>query len=205
MSIFGELYIFVILSALTVYLLVKGCSLLLNQFYYPYRYSEKHQRKLLLKTLENLGCTGEIGDDEIRAIYAGEHFVLQFWEKHLWIYYPYWGECDLSTTPQNEVTRLKECINLVNQNSAFHIVYTKEGNMLYLHSLIAVCLFDVLPNIVSYLKATFDALLKSLHLLQKQLIECNEQQTQERVKVTGFSTATTNDSADESEASPAVE
>ena len=195
-----------VIMVFALVLVAHGWNLFLKQIIYPSKVkNETHQNKCLIKTLQKLGCKYEIGEGEVRVIYAGEHFVLRFREKYLWIYYPYWGECDLSTTPQNEVTRLKECINLVNQNSAFHIVYTKEGNMLYLHSLIAVCFVDVIPDIVSYLQSALDALLKSLHLLQKQLNECNEQQTQERVKVTGFSTATTNDSADESEASPAVE
>lgn len=90
--------------------------------------SEKRQKKLLIKTLKKLGCKYELRESEVRVVYSETQFVLQLKEQLLWIYLTFWGKCDLSTTPPNEVTRIKEAINLANRESAMHIVYTKEGN-----------------------------------------------------------------------------
>lgn len=197
-----EIFPYFLVSAFAVYLLAHGCRFFLNQIYYPSRYSEKYQRMLLMKTLQKLGCQYELEEDKIRVIYAEKQFVLKFGEQVLWIHYYCWGKCDLSTTPPNEVTRIKEAINLVNQKSAFHIVHTiAEGNILCFHSLRAVYFVDAIPNTAAYLQSTFDALLQCPHLLQEKINESNEQQTQKRIKIKGFSNVTTNGSVDESDVS----
>lgn len=207
MSLLGEILPYFLVSAFAVYLLALGCHYFLTQIYYPAKgNSDKHQRMLLIKTLQKLGCEFELGEGEVRVIYAEKQFVLKCSEQVLWIHYNCWRKCDLSTTPQNEVTHIKEAINLVNQKSASHIVYTiEERDILCFHSLRALYFVEEIPNIVAYLQSALDALLQCPHLLQEKINESNEQQAQESVKVTGFSTATTNDSVNATNVSPAVD
>jgi hypothetical protein len=139
-------------------------------------------RVLVIRTLQNMGCTPVVGEREnIYFDYQGEHFFIAANNdcRCIEIYDTWWGRFSMDGDIE-DFARMQKAVNLINASSSCTVLYSYdyEEREVGVHAHQKLLFIEQIPDIESYLAAMLNGFFKAQRDVRTEMEICRKMDEQ---------------------------